>query len=81
MIKADSLDGDGKYIKETAHAWKWGETELDMDVGLSSVRLKHLLEIENARYEKYAPWDREYWKLQYRDPIAALKILFRSFRM
>ena len=75
MIRQDYKDMDGRAVKSKATPMKWGNTNININVGFSNQQIKEQLEIESERYETYAPWNRNNWQIQYRNPIKALEIL------
>ena len=75
MTRKDYLDRKGRACKTKAKPMKWGNTNINIQTGVSNSKIKQQLEFESQRYENYAPWYRQNWQIQYRDPVLALEIL------
>ena len=75
MMRVDCIDSQGCAYKSAATPYRWGDTSILMDSGISSKTIREKLNEESVRYEENAPWNRDHWDLQYRDPTEALEML------
>ena len=55
MIRKDYVDRKGRACKTKATPFKWGDTDINIDTGISNEKIKAQLEFESERYEDYAP--------------------------